>query len=83
MAERLVAADASPLIGLAAAGGFDLLRSLFGQRASLVDSVRPFFERLAARDFRLWTNSFRSSSNKQAKRDATVRATGPPRLEAV
>ena len=31
MAERLVAADASPLIGLAAAGGFDLLRRLFGQ----------------------------------------------------
>ena len=61
MAERLVAADASPLIGLAAAGGFDLLRSLVGQRASLVDSVRPFFERLAARDFRLWTNSFRPS----------------------
>ena len=29
MAERLVAADASPLIGLAAAGAFDLLRSLF------------------------------------------------------
>ena len=33
MAERLVAADASPLIGLAAAGGFDLLRRLFGQLA--------------------------------------------------
>jgi predicted nucleic acid-binding protein len=31
MAERLVAADASPLIGLAAAGGFELLRRLFGQ----------------------------------------------------
>lgn len=31
MAERLVAADASPLIGLAAAGGFDLLRGLFGR----------------------------------------------------
>ena len=31
MAERLVAADASPLIGLAAAGGFDLLRRLFGR----------------------------------------------------
>lgn len=31
MANRLVAADASPLIGMAAAGAFDLLRSLFGQ----------------------------------------------------
>lgn len=30
MAQRLVAADASPLIGLAAAGAFDLLRELFG-----------------------------------------------------
>lgn len=28
--ERLVLGDASPLIGLAAAGGFDLLRRLFG-----------------------------------------------------
>ena len=31
MAKRFVAADASPLIGLAAAGAFDLLRRLFGQ----------------------------------------------------
>ena len=31
MAERLVAADASPLIGLAAAGAFHLLRKLFDQ----------------------------------------------------
>lgn len=31
MAERLVVADASPLIGLAAAEGFELLRRLFGQ----------------------------------------------------
>ena len=30
MAKRLVAADASPLIGLAAAGAFDLLHDLFG-----------------------------------------------------
>ena len=30
MAKRLVAADASPLIGLAAAGAFHLLRKLFG-----------------------------------------------------
>ena len=29
MAQRLVAADASPLIGLASAGAFDLLRELF------------------------------------------------------
>ena len=33
MAERLVVADASPLIGLATARGFDLLRGLFGQIA--------------------------------------------------
>ena len=33
MAERLVAADASPLIGLASAGAFDLLRGLFGEIA--------------------------------------------------
>jgi len=31
MAERLVAADASPLIGLAATGAFHLLRTLFDQ----------------------------------------------------
>ena len=31
MANRRVVADASPLIGLAAAGEFDLLRELFGQ----------------------------------------------------
>ena len=31
MANRLVAADASPLIGLAAAGAFDVLHDLFGQ----------------------------------------------------
>ena len=31
MAERLVAADASPLIGLASAGAFELLRMLFRQ----------------------------------------------------
>ena len=39
MAERFVAADASPLIGLAAAGGFDLLRRLFG-RVTVTRSVR-------------------------------------------
>lgn len=39
MAERLVAADASPLIGLAAAGAFDLLRRLFG-RVTVTDKVR-------------------------------------------
>lgn len=39
MAERLVAADASPLIGLAAAGGFDLLRRLFGQ-LTITNTVR-------------------------------------------
>ena len=31
MAKQLVIADASPLIGLAAAGEFELLRKLFGQ----------------------------------------------------
>ena len=30
MDARLVAADASPLIGLAVAGGFELLHTLFG-----------------------------------------------------
>ena len=39
MAPRLVVADASPLIGLAAAGAFDLLRRLFGQ-VTITDSVR-------------------------------------------
>jgi len=39
MAERLVVADASPLIGLAAAGAFDLLRKLFG-RITVTASVR-------------------------------------------
>ena len=39
MAERLVAADASPLIGLAAAGAFDLLRKLFG-RVTVTAEVR-------------------------------------------
>lgn len=39
---RLVAADASPLIGLAAAGAFDVLRGLFGRvvvSRSVVDEV--------------------------------------------
>ncbi len=39
MAARLVIADASPLIGLAAAGAFDLLRRLFGQ-VTITGSVR-------------------------------------------
>ena len=39
MAERLVVADASPLIGLAAAGSFDLLRRLFG-RVTVTAAVR-------------------------------------------
>ena len=42
MAERLVAADASPLIGLASAGAFHLLRALFGQTtvtAAVCDEV--------------------------------------------
>ncbi len=39
MAERLVAADASPLIGLAVAGAFDLLRSLF-DRITVTSAVR-------------------------------------------
>ena len=39
MARRLVVADASPLIGLAAAGAFDLLRRLFGQ-VTITNSVR-------------------------------------------
>ena len=39
MADRLVTADASPLIGLAAAGGFDLLRRLFGH-LTITETVR-------------------------------------------
>lgn len=39
MAKQLVIADASPLIGLAAAGEFDLLRKLFGQ-ITVTDAVR-------------------------------------------
>ena len=39
MAERLVIADASPLIGLAAADAFDLLRRLFG-RVTVTAAVR-------------------------------------------
>ena len=39
MAERIVAADASPLIGLAAAGAFDLLRRLF-DRVTVTPEVR-------------------------------------------
>ena len=39
MAERLVAADACPLIGLAAAGAFDLLGRLF-DRVTVTDAVR-------------------------------------------
>jgi len=47
MARRLVVADASPLIGLAAAGGFDLLRRLYRQ-VTITDSVR--YEVLAGGD---------------------------------
>ena len=47
MAERLVAADASPLIGLAAAGAFDLLRRLFGE-VTVTNAVRD--EVLAGRE---------------------------------
>ncbi len=39
MARKTVAADASPLIGLAAAGAFDLLRALFG-RVEVTAEVR-------------------------------------------
>ena len=39
MADRLVTSDASPLIGLAAAAGFDLLRGLFGH-LTITDTVR-------------------------------------------
>ena len=41
MAERLVAADASPLIGLAA------------KRTGFISSVNPFLERLENSNFRL------------------------------
>ena len=39
MADRIVAADASPLIGLAASGAFHLLRSLFGS-VTVTEAVR-------------------------------------------
>ena len=39
MAQRLVAADASPLIGLASAGAFDLLRELF-HNVTVIAAVR-------------------------------------------
>ena len=39
MADRLVTADASPLIGLAAAGEFELLRRLF-DRLTITETVR-------------------------------------------
>ena len=39
MANRIVVADASPLIGLASAGAFDLLRQLYGQ-ITITDIVR-------------------------------------------
>lgn len=44
MQDRLVAADASPLIGMAAAGAFDLLRALFGT----VTVTRVVLEEIAA-----------------------------------
>ena len=39
MADRFVAADASPLIGLATAGAFHLLKELFG-RVTVTPAVR-------------------------------------------
>ena len=53
MAERLVVADASPLIGLAAAGAFDLLRRLFGRvtvTAAVRDEVMAGGDRPGARE---------------------------------
>ena len=53
MAERLVAADASPLIGLAAAGAFDLLHRLFGRitvTAAVRDEVMAGGDRPGARE---------------------------------
>ena len=53
MARRLVVADASPLIGLAAAGAFDLLRRLYGQvtiTVSVRDEVLAGGERPGARE---------------------------------
>jgi predicted nucleic acid-binding protein len=54
MAQRLVAADASPLIGLAAAGAFDLPREVFGtvtaavRNEVLAGKGRPGASELAA-----------------------------------
>jgi hypothetical protein len=53
MAKRVVAADASPLIGLAAAGAFDLLRGLFGRvtvTAAVRDEVRAGGDRPGAKE---------------------------------
>ena len=53
MAERLVVADASPLIGLAAADAFDLLRRLFGRvtvTAAVRDEVMAGGDRPGARE---------------------------------
>ena len=53
MAERLVVADASPLIGLAVAGAFDLLRRLFGRvtvTAAVRDEVMAGGDRPGARE---------------------------------
>ena len=53
MAERLVVADASPLIGLAAAGAFHLLHNLFDQvtvTAAVRDEVLAGGSRPGARD---------------------------------
>ena len=56
MARRLVVADASPLIGLAAAGAFDLLRRLYGQvtiTVSVHDEVLAGGDRPGSR-FPVW-----------------------------
>ena len=63
MAARLVAADASPLIGLAAAGASDLLRKLHGLAVTGLTGVL-----LAAKSARLASSTpsiLRASGNEQ------------------
>jgi predicted nucleic acid-binding protein len=74
MAQRLVAADASPLIGLAAAGAFDLLRELFGtvtvtaavRKEVLAGKGRPGASELAAAIRAGWIEVARNPANLAA-----------------
>jgi predicted nucleic acid-binding protein len=72
MAERFVAADASPLIGLAAAGAFELLRGLFGtvvvaaavRDEVLAGGIRPGAEELRNAIESGWIRVVRTPADK-------------------